>query len=94
MIGKGENLRRGWTTGACATAAAKAAAIALGGGDFPDPVDITLPGGQTAAFALAYHWRDGDRAMAAVVKDAGDDPDVTHGAVIVVVVRRLAAGQG
>ena len=94
MIGKGENLRRGWTTGACATAAAKAAAIALGGGDFPDPVDITLPGGQTAAFALADHWRDGDRAMAAVVKDAGDDPDVTQGAVIVVVVRRLAAGQG
>ena len=54
-------------------------------------VDITLPGGQTAAFALADHWRDGDRAMAAVVKDAGDDPDVTHGAVIVVVVRRLSA---
>jgi cobalt-precorrin-5B (C1)-methyltransferase len=46
-------LRRGWTTGACAAAAAKAAFTALVSGAFPDPVEITLPGGQNVAFALA-----------------------------------------
>ena len=46
-------LRRGWTTGACATAAAKAAYAALLSGKFPDPVEIALPGGQRVAFALA-----------------------------------------
>ena len=44
-------LRRGWTTGACATAAAKAALAALTTGRFDDPVTITLPGGQTAVRA-------------------------------------------
>ena len=46
-------LRRGWTTGACATAAAKAAMTALLTGRFPDPVSIVLPKGETPAFALA-----------------------------------------
>lgn len=94
MNGKGENLRRGWTTGACATAAAKAAVQALLGGSFPDPVEITLPKGQTVAFALADHCLKPGAAMAAVVKDAGDDPDVTHGALIVVTARPAASGAG
>ena len=76
-------LRRGWTTGACATAAAKAAYVALLTGEFPDPVEITLPRGQRVAFALALTRRDAGGASAGVVKDAGDDPDVTHGALIV-----------
>ena len=71
-------LRRGWTTGACATAAAKAAFSALITGIFPDPVDILLPGGQRPFFALAKTELAGDSAFAAIVKDAGDDPDVTH----------------
>ncbi|MEN2420373.1 cobalt-precorrin-5B (C(1))-methyltransferase [Streptomyces rimosus] len=89
-------LRHGWTTGACATAATTAAYTALLTGDFPDPVRITLPKGQTPAFALAAEEMTGDRAvaMAAVVKDAGDDPDVTHGALIRATVRRLPAGSG
>ncbi|MEU2793273.1 cobalt-precorrin-5B (C(1))-methyltransferase [Streptomyces sp. NPDC007100] len=89
-------LRHGWTTGACATAAATAAYTALLTGDFPDPVTITLPKGQTPAFALAAEelGEDRARAMAAVVKDAGDDPDVTHGALIRATVRRLPAGSG
>ncbi|MDB5414723.1 MAG: cobalt-precorrin-5B ((1))-methyltransferase [Rubritepida sp.] len=87
-------LRRGWTTGACATAAAKAALTALRTGQFPDPVTITLPGGERPAFALAQHALDGESAMAAIVKDAGDDPDVTHGALIRVTLRRLPAGSG
>jgi cobalt-precorrin-5B (C1)-methyltransferase len=87
-------LRRGWTTGACATAAAKAACAALLGGSFPDPVTITLPRGQRVAFALAEADRDATTATAGVVKDAGDDPDVTHGALIRASLSRAPAGAG
>jgi cobalt-precorrin-5B (C1)-methyltransferase len=87
-------LRRGWTTGACSAAAAKAACAALISGEFPDPVEIGLPGGRRVAFALA-EWERGDGyARAGVVKDAGDDPDVTHGALLRVTVRRGARGSG
>ena len=57
-LDEGRPLRRGWTTGACATAAAKAAFTALLTGEFPDPVEITLPGGQAVAFALAVNRKD------------------------------------
>jgi cobalt-precorrin-5B (C1)-methyltransferase len=87
-------LRRGWTTGACAAAAAKSACAALLGGEFLDPVEISLPGGQRPAFALALSQRSADQATAGIVKDAGDDPDVTHGALIIVTVRRLSNGSG
>jgi cobalt-precorrin-5B (C1)-methyltransferase len=87
-------LRRGWTTGACAAAAAKAACAALLSGEFPDPVEIVLPGGQRPAFALAQWENRNGEAMAAIVKDAGDDPDVTHGALIVATVRPGAPGSG
>jgi cobalt-precorrin-5B (C1)-methyltransferase len=87
-------LRRGWTTGACATAAAKAAYAALLTGAFPDPVEIKLPGGGRPWFALAVTRRGADFASAGVVKDAGDDPDVTHGAVILATVRPAATGSG
>ena len=87
-------LRRGWTTGACATAAAGAAWTALLTGEFPDPVRITLPKGQQPAFALATERLDADSALAGIVKDAGDDPDVTHGALICARVRRAGAGEG
>ena len=75
-------LRRGWTTGACATAASKAAFTALLQGTFPDPVQITLPRGQTPSFCLAREDLGENFATAAVIKDAGDDPDVTHQALI------------
>ncbi|MEU7165421.1 cobalt-precorrin-5B (C(1))-methyltransferase [Streptomyces morookaense] len=87
-------LRHGWTTGACATAATTAAYTALLTGEFPDPVTITLPKGQTPAFALAMEEKSAGRAMAAVVKDAGDDPDVTHGALVRATVRALPTGSG
>jgi cobalt-precorrin-5B (C1)-methyltransferase len=93
-VESGRNLRRGWTTGTCATAAAKAAATALLAGHFPDPVDVTLPRGERVAFALAEATRTSDAAQVAVVKDAGDDPDVTHGALIRVTVTRGAPGSG
>lgn len=91
---KHTGLRPGWTTGACATAATTAAYTALLTGDFPDPVTITLPKGQTPAFALAYEESQPGYATAAVVKDAGDDPDVTHGALVRATVRPLAPGAG
>lgn len=90
----GTGLRRGWTTGACATAATKAALTAILTGRFPDPVTITLPRGQTPSFPLAREKLGQDEAMAAIVKDAGDDPDVTHGATIIATVRRGVAQSG
>ena len=87
-------LRRGWTTGACATAATKAALTALLTGAFPDPVTIRLPKGEEPAFPLAREHLGADHAMAAIIKDAGDDPDVTHGATISATVRRALPGSG
>ena len=70
----------------CATAAASAAYAALMTGDFPDPVEVALPRGERAGFALAMtRWTE--LPHAGVIKDAGDDPDVTHGALIVATVR-------
>jgi cobalt-precorrin-5B (C1)-methyltransferase len=87
-------LRYGWTTGACATAATKAAYQALLGGGFPDPVTITLPRGQQPAFALAHHHLETGAATVGIIKDAGDDPDVTHGALVLATVRLLPMGSG
>lgn len=94
MDDKSQPLRRGWTTGTCATAAAKAAYAGLLTGKFPDPVAVTLPGGQRPSFALATTARSDGSATVGVVKDAGDDPDVTHGALIQVTVRPGTPGSG
>lgn len=87
-------LRSGWTTGTCAAAAAKSAFSALLTGNHLDPVQIVLPKGQTPSFAL--ECRDGGEgwASAGIRKDAGDDPDVTHWAVIISKVRRNDPGTG
>jgi len=87
-------LRRGWTTGACATAASRAAFVALHRDLAPDPVEIALPGGRRVAFALAQSAQGEGYAQAGVVKDAGDDPDVTHGALILVRVTINPPGAG
>src|SRR3954452_19087815 len=87
-------LRRGWTTGACAAAAARAAYAALLTGRFPDPVTIRLPRGQAPSFPLALSERADGCARAGIVKDAGDDPDVTHGALVIADVAWAAAGTG
>ncbi|MGE5763970.1 MAG: cobalt-precorrin-5B (C(1))-methyltransferase [Mycobacterium leprae] len=82
-------LRTGWTTGTCASAAAKAATLALVTGESPRHVEVALPSGQRVRFPVercVLHADDpggdaaGASAEAVVVKDAGDDPDVTHGA--------------
>ncbi len=79
-----KTLRRGFTTGACATAATKSALNALLFGDFLNPVQITLPKGQKPSFPLQSKKTGTGWAKAAIIKDAGDDPDVTHGATIIV----------
>jgi cobalt-precorrin-5B (C1)-methyltransferase len=77
-----ENLRSGYTTGACAAAAAKAALLALIERRSVTEVAIRLPAGAVVAFALhSCAWTDAE-GSASVIKDAGDDPDVTHGAEI------------
>jgi cobalt-precorrin-5B (C1)-methyltransferase len=87
-------LRHGWTTGACATAATTAAYTALLTGEFPDPVRIDLPRGLHPSFALARESLTPGRATVGIVKDAGDDPDVTHGALVSVTVTPGEPGSG
>ena len=88
------SLRSGFTTGACATAATTAACRALLTGEWVDPVRIELPKGQTPEFPLERKSLENSRASAAVRKDAGDDPDVTHGCLVVATVRRIPRGSG
>src|ERR1700758_1125158 len=87
-------LRRGWTTGACAAAAARAAFTALLSGRFPARVSIRLRRGGRASFGLALSELGESCARAGIVKDAGDDPDVTHGALVITEVAWAAAGSG
>lgn len=87
-----QDLRRGWTTGACATAATKAALMGLWGGDIPETVTITLPKGETPRFDVVNPELGPEWAEAGIVKDAGDDPDVTHGAMVNVRVAPSAGG--
>jgi len=83
-------MREGYTTGACATAAAKAATLGLLTPAIPETVTIHLPAGRNAEFTLHQRVRRPDGVLCSVIKDAGDDPDVTHGAEICALVRRSA----
>lgn len=85
-VARAKGLRTGWTTGTCASAAAKAAVTGLATGTLPETVQVALPSGRRVTFPVAdadprAPWR------AAVVKDAGDDPDVTNGAHVTVTAR-------
>ena len=82
--------RHGYTTGACAAAAAKGAALLLQGQELIDTVSIVLPGGAVVPFALQGQSFDNAQARCFVVKDAGDDPDVTNGCEVWAQVQRLA----
>jgi cobalt-precorrin-5B (C1)-methyltransferase len=84
---KDEKLRSGWTTGTCAAAAAKAAATALITGETQGRVEVRLPGKgdrRRVSFEVERCEVGEGWAEAVVVKDAGDDPDVTHGARLTV----------
>lgn len=86
-VAAAKGLRTGWTTGTCASAAAKAAVIGLTTGTVPARVDVALPDRRRVTFDVVCP-EPSNPTVAAVVKDAGDDPDVTHGAVITVNARR------
>lgn len=80
-------LRRGWTTGACAAAAAGAAYGGLKSGSLPAKASVRLPGGQTPVFDVTTSIlgsNEGNKfAQVGILKDGGDDPDVTHGLEII-----------
>lgn len=94
--------RLGYSTGACAAAAAKAALLALlGAPEEEREVEIPFPSGERLRLPATRIRSEGGRAQAAVVKDAGDDPDITNGALIVAAVEWtageeivFAAGEG
>lgn len=75
-------LRHGYTTGSCATVTSLAAARLLFDLPSPKTCSITLPKGQTVEFNLECCQRTKTGAVASTIKDAGDDPDVTHQALI------------
>lgn len=80
-------LRSGFTTGTCATAAAKAALLALTEECFEEKTEVTLPDGETVSLPIyKVEKTDENAATACVIKDGGDDPDVTHGHRIVATV--------
>ncbi len=80
-------LRSGWTTGTCSAAAAKAATTALVTQVVQTSVEVVLPDSRVVPFAVERCDVTPDGAEAVVVKDAGDDPDVTHGAHLTATVR-------
>ena len=75
-------MRFGYTTGSCATAAAKAAAIGLFTGNIPDEVEINTPAGIKLKLRIYHKQLSANATQCAVQKDAGDDPDVTNGCFI------------
>ena len=75
----GKKLRYGFTTGACAAAAALGAALMLRDQAPVESVELPLPAGFAARFALGGQTYENGKARCFVLKDAGDDPDVTHG---------------
>ena len=76
-----KTLRNGYTTGTCAAAAVKGAVLTLLD-QAPKEVSISLPLGDTATIPLHERWSENGMPHCTVIKDGGDDPDVTHGAVI------------
>ncbi len=85
-------LRKGYTTGTCATAAARAAAELLFSGREGREMTVDLPAGGRATLPVADASLAGGVARCCVIKDAGDDPDVTHGARICASVREIGKG--
>lgn len=78
-----KELREGFTTGTCAAAAAKAAVLLLAGKGRPESVDVLLPDGERVTLPVLYAKKNGAAVVAAVRKDAGDDPDITDGCTVV-----------
>jgi cobalt-precorrin-5B (C1)-methyltransferase len=78
VLKSGTELRTGFTTGTCVTACAKACFLAIAEQKFPSEVGVQLPDGSPAAFKIFPEVLSTDSASCIVIKDAGDDPDVTQ----------------
>lgn len=89
-----KRLRRGYTTGSCAAAAAFGAASLLRWGRLPSHARLTLPGGEELALPLSGGEQQDGWAQAQVQKDSGDDPDITNGIWVQARVRPGQSGQG
>ena len=93
-------LKKGYTTGTCAAIASKAAARMLISGMIPKSEGVVTPSGETVTALLTDAHFDGDTAVCAVQKYAGDDPDITDGLLIYSRVRlcgkdiRIDGGKG
>lgn len=82
-VGKKTSLRTGYTTGTCAAAATKAALSTLVNGEKLSRVNVSLPKDKQITIDIAWIKHEGDKSVtAAVIKDGGDDPDVTNGAEV------------
>lgn len=82
-----KELRKGFTTGSCGAAAAKAALYMLLTGSVKEEIEIITPGGAVFRTEVKDIFREGNRVRCAVVKDGGDDPDVTTGLHVTAEVR-------
>lgn len=82
-----KKLRKGFTTGSCGAAAAKAALYMLLTGSVKDEIEIITPGGAVFRTEVKDIFREGNRVRCAVIKDGGDDPDVTTGLHVTAEVR-------
>jgi len=86
--------RKGYTTGACTAAAARAAVTGLITAKVPEQIESLLPNGQQVVFQVTAGYCDDFHAHAVVIKDAGDDPDCTHNAHLTVDIKRLPHQKG
>jgi cobalt-precorrin-5B (C1)-methyltransferase len=84
-----KDMREGFTTGACSAAAAKAATRILIHGKLLSEIETTLPNRRKVTFVLKRSEVNGESAICSIIKDAGDDPDATHGAELTAQVRLL-----
>jgi len=91
---KERGTRKGFTTGACSAAAARAASIGLVNGTVPSEVESVLPNQQRTTFSVVDGYVKHNVAHAVVIKDAGDDPDVTDKAALTVDVKLLPDAPG
>ncbi len=93
VIAHGKKLRCGYTTGSCAAGAAKAAAMMLHTQQVQDYVELETPAAVTLRLRVEKPVLEADRASCCLIKDAGDDPDVTHGMEIFAEVRKRNDGK-
>ena len=92
VVSQGKLMRRGYTTGSCAAAASKAAAVMLLSGEETDTIKLDTPKGITLTLDVLDILRGPGFARCAIRKDSGDDPDDTNGTLIYATVSSLDAG--